>query len=300
MFKILVGVGTYNRNELLRKCLDSLVRLIFPEGCTIELAVSDNNPNKEAFCVVEEFRNNHVMPIFYEHEPIKSIAAVRNKVLEIGLREDVDYIAFLDDDEFVTEDWILNLYNCICEYSADVATSYPQRVCNGKLQEIPLNIKKRKQGSIRNVCATSSVLFNTKLLKDNYNLRFDVEFGLMTGEDIDFFDRATKLGAKIVWCDKILVFAELPSERKTLIWKMDRFFNNGYLKIFLKKKNSESLTKEYYKSLFDLSFFALLTLLVSPFSQILKENCLLKLMDCLGKLKSIYSDTAYEHYKRKE
>ena len=297
MRKILVGVGTYNRNELLKKCLLSLGKLTVPTDCIIEIAISDNNPNKEAFSVYEECSKNISFKIHYEHEPEKSIAAVRNKVLDVALRENAAYIAFLDDDEYVDKEWIKELYNCLLENNADASTSYPQRICNGELQDIPLNITKRKYGSTRNVCATSSVLFSSKLIKE-CELRFDTNFGLMTGEDIDFFGRATKLGCKIVWCDKIVVFAELPEERKTLRWKMDRAFNNGYLKIFLNKKNNSPLTKKYYKMLFDLSIFALLTLLVSPVSQALKEKCILKFMDCFGKLKTIYNDTIYEHYKR--
>ena len=64
MRKILVGVGTYNRNELLKKCLLSLGELTVPTDCVIEIAISDNNPNKEAFSVYKECSKNFL--IYYQ------------------------------------------------------------------------------------------------------------------------------------------------------------------------------------------------------------------------------------------
>lgn len=44
----------------------------------------------------------------------------------------------------------------------------------------------------------------------------------MTGEDLDFFSRATKKGCKLVWCDKLLLFDTVAENRKSFDWELDR------------------------------------------------------------------------------
>ena len=48
---ILIGIGTYNRNDLLDNCLQNIAKLIIPKDCEIRVVISDNNPDKSAFCV---------------------------------------------------------------------------------------------------------------------------------------------------------------------------------------------------------------------------------------------------------
>ena len=79
---------------------------------------------------------------------------------------------------------------------------------------------------------------------------------------------------------------------------MDRAINNGYLKIFLAKKNGkENFDKTLFKVIFDQVIFSILGLFIF-WNENLKNKCILKYMDCFGKLKSIYSTKTYEHYKR--
>ena len=130
---ILIGICTYNRNELLENALKHINNLNVPEQCEINVAIADNNPNKDA--------------------------------LEKGLNINADYIAFIDDDEYPSPDWISSLYTVMVEYKADGATSYPVQIIDGKEQPIPYNIKNRKRGSVRKICITNSVLFSSNVIK---------------------------------------------------------------------------------------------------------------------------------------
>lgn len=294
---ILIGVGTYNRNELLDNCLKSIANLIVPKDCQIRVVISDNNPDKRAYQIYEKFSENYPFEIYYEHESKKSIGAVRNVVLKKAVEIDADYVAFLDDDEYPTPVWLDELYNTMILFEADGATSYPTPVIDGVKQIIPSNYKRRKQGSVRKVFCTNSVIFSTKIMKES-DIWFDENFGLMTGEDIDFSSRASAKGYKFVWCNKELLYDIIPSNRETMEWKIDRAVNNGYLKIFLAKKNGKNqFDKTLIKIIFDQIVFSVLALL-SLWNVDLKNKCILKFMDCFGKIKSIYSNKTYEHYKR--
>ena len=99
---ILIGIGTYNRNELLDNCLKNIAKLIVPKDCQIRVVISDNNPDKRAYQIYEKFCGNYPFEIYYEHESQKSIAAVRNVVLKKAVEIKAEYVAFLDDDEYPT------------------------------------------------------------------------------------------------------------------------------------------------------------------------------------------------------
>lgn len=292
---ILIGICTYKRNELLLRALSYISKLITPVNCKIEIVISDNNPDKSAKNIYKELKN-FPFKIHYIHEPNTGIANARNAVLKKALQLNVDYIAFLDDDEYPTVDWITELYNVMVENDANISTSAPVRIINGKEQPLPLKIKSRKNGETRYSCATSSVLFTIDIVKKS-EIWFDTAFGSMTGEDIDFFSRAANKGYKIVWCAKKLIYDELPAIRQTLEWKLDRAFNNGYLKIFLRKKNGKTnFNKDLNKSIFELLIFASLYFLFGCNKKI-KEHLLIKIATCSGKFKSIFSDKPYSHYK---
>jgi GT2 family glycosyltransferase len=294
---ILVGIGTYNRNDLLDNCLQNIAKLIVPNDCEVRVIISDNNPDKSAFCVYEKFCSEFPFLVYYEHEAKKSIGAVRNVVLKKALEINADYVAFLDDDEFPTPEWLNELYKTMLLAQADGATSYPTQLIGGVKQAIPSNYKRRKQGSIRKIFCTNSVIFSTKIVSEA-GLWFDENFGLMTGEDVDFSSRASAKGYRFAWCDKELLYDIIPAVRKTMEWKMDRAVNNGYLKIFLARKNGDKdFEKTLYKVIFDQLLFSFLGLLIF-WNEDLKNKCILKYMDCFGKLKSIYSTKTYEHYKR--
>ncbi len=296
MSLIIIGIGTYKRNELLENALHHIAKLKSPKGKKLCLVISDNNEGKEAYPIYKAAKNYIPFEVYYVHEPAKSIAEVRNAVLKKAIELNGEYIAFLDDDEYPKENWIEELYKTMIEYDADGATSAPLVIKEGKECSLPLNIKKRKHGSRRNICITNSVIFKSEIITKS-NIWFDKSFGLMTGEDIDFFSRATAAGYKFVWCSKQLIYDVLHNERTSIEWEVDRAINNGYLKIFLTKKSGKNVSKKYYKTMLDTCIFSFLGLLIF-LNKSLRKKCLLKLMDCFGKLKSIHSSKAYQHYQR--
>ena len=293
---ILIGICTYNRNELLENALNYISKLDVPTGCKLSVVISDNNTDEQAKQVYEKFKS-YPFNLYYVHEQRAGIAYARNAVLQKALDINADYVAFIDDDEYPKSNWITELYSVMKENNASGATSAPIQISEGKELPLPNNVKKRKRGEKRRICITNSVIFSTKIIKDS-NLWFDTDFGLMTGEDIDFFSRASDLGYKFVWNNKLLLYDFVPANRLTLEWQLDRTFNDGYLKIFLaRKEGKKSIHKILTKTLIEIIIFSF-TFLVCSFNKRIKNKCLFKIMDCTGKIKSIYSNKSYEHYKR--
>jgi len=102
---ISIIVPTYNRCEMLRRTLQSLLVQNFHD-ISHEVIVVDNNSNDRTREVVEEFVSANPSDFRYAFEPQEGIPYARNK----GLAEArAPIIAFTDDDGFVDVDWAFQI-----------------------------------------------------------------------------------------------------------------------------------------------------------------------------------------------
>jgi glucosyl-dolichyl phosphate glucuronosyltransferase len=103
---ITVILCTHNRDQSLRKALESVAVSAMPESIEWEVLVVDNNSNDQTRAVVEEFSGKHPSRFRYlfEPQPGKSYA------LNSGIRAARgDVLAFMDDDVIVEPTWLQNV-----------------------------------------------------------------------------------------------------------------------------------------------------------------------------------------------
>lgn len=306
MKKIIIGICTHYRNKCLKFCIEKINSITRPKDTQIEIVVVDNS--KEAFAqkTIERLQHNSY-PIHYCVFDGVGIAAVRNKVLEICKSLNPDYIALIDDDEFPSDNWLTNLYDTINLYNANIISGpVKSKFVNYKLNEIkvPKHISqnkifnlhpKRKTGKVCNSCSTNNVLFQTKILIET-NIKFDEKFNKMSGEDLDFFERLTAHGYKIVWCKEAFVTELVPPDRSNIQYILKRNFNNGYLKTFNKKNKKSLYTKHFFNTLINILFFHA----ILPFSILTGFTNFIKIMcQCafnLGAMYSVFTSKTFNLY----
>ncbi len=98
-------VPTFGRPQGLVKALKSLVS----QDTTLrfDIIVVDNHPDATARDVVAEFKQTHwVTEIKYLHEPNPGVANARNAALKLARGR---YLAFLDDDQYASKNWLENM-----------------------------------------------------------------------------------------------------------------------------------------------------------------------------------------------
>lgn len=101
MLKISVIVCTYNRAEILRGCLDSLVQQNV-EKAAFEVIVLDNNSTDDTEEVVKFFLNQYPN-VSYIKELSQGLSHARNR----GFREAKgEFVAYIDDDARANENYI--------------------------------------------------------------------------------------------------------------------------------------------------------------------------------------------------
>jgi glycosyltransferase involved in cell wall biosynthesis len=104
--KLSVVVATYDRSGSLRTTIESLAAQTLPQSIGWEILVVDNNSNDKTREVVEELQHEYPERIRYLFEPHQGISNARNA----GIREARgEILAFIDDDETASEDWLQHL-----------------------------------------------------------------------------------------------------------------------------------------------------------------------------------------------
>jgi glycosyltransferase involved in cell wall biosynthesis len=93
----------------------------------IVVVVVDNEgePNNQA--LVEDFSPRCHFPVHYIHEPRRGIPQARNAALEKCRSLRADWLAFTDDDCWVSPTWLDSLLEAAARHNAD-APSFSYRV----------------------------------------------------------------------------------------------------------------------------------------------------------------------------
>lgn len=97
---ISVVVPTHNRRDLLRRCLDSLLRMEYPPS-RFEIIVVDNAPADDA--AEQLVREAYGPRVRYVREPVPGSARARNRGLAAAHGR---IVAFTDDDVLVDSRWL--------------------------------------------------------------------------------------------------------------------------------------------------------------------------------------------------
>jgi glycosyltransferase involved in cell wall biosynthesis len=212
---ISVCICTYKRPQLLQGLLAKLENQQTGGLFTYSVVVADNDSTCSAQAIVSSFSSNSHLHVIYCVEPQQNIARVRNKAVQ---QADGDLIAFLDDDEFPAEDWLLHLFRTYAAYGVDgvlgpvkpyFGFDPPKWVVKGKFFERPDYPTGYKLTWTQT--RTGNVLFRKAILNGGGN-PFNPEFGT-AGEDVDFFRRMMEKGCTFVWCTEAVAYEVVPEWR---------------------------------------------------------------------------------------
>jgi succinoglycan biosynthesis protein ExoM len=214
----IVTICTARRPQMLLVALKSLVKLSVPEGGTLSVAVIENDLTAQSLSVIEEIRKFSLVPVSYYLESKMGIPEARNRSIEAALSERADWVAMIDDDEYVEPDWLLLLYNGCLRYKADVATGPVRQISDGIPPHWwkPVADSRNKTGELRRDAYTNNVLFHSRLIAlGGLGLKFDLRF-TSGADDIDFFRRAHERGARIVSVAEAIAVETVPASRLVL------------------------------------------------------------------------------------
>lgn len=292
---ISVCICTYKRPEYLKRLLNELAKQKTNNLFEISVVVVDNDFEQTAKEIAALFQNETLLNVAYYSERTQNIALARNMAVGNAKGE---FIAFIDDDEFPSENWILNLYKEIHKYKADgilgpVLPHYEQPppiwVIKSRLFERPTHPTGYILGWQNT--RTGNVLLKREVFEIGKKW-FDPAFG-SGGEDRDFFRRKIEEGKVFVWSNEARVFETVPPIR----WKREVLTKRALLRGKMSLASKDSGITGVVKSACAVVAYTICLPLFYVAGQHLFMKYLIKDCDHLGKILAFFGiDLVKEKY----
>jgi len=228
--KATVLVPTFRRPDSLRAALQSIAAQR-DLSLIQRVIVVDNDPQASATDVVRTFIKTAPFPVVLVHAPVPGVANARNA--GVAAAQDAEFIAFLDDDETASPDWLSGLLRTQATTAADVVFG-PIR---GQAPSAPAAQRAFIEEFFSRKGPTSSVVIDRSYGCGNSLMRvstalsspvpFAVEANETGGEDDMLFARLSAQGAVYAWAADAWVDEHAPTHRATLNYVMKRAFAYG-------------------------------------------------------------------------
>jgi glucosyl-dolichyl phosphate glucuronosyltransferase len=238
--KFTIVIATYRRPAMLRDSVISLRALKIPSNVSLEVLIVDNDPDRSAASVMNDLVDQcaEAFALRYVAEPLTGLSHARNRGIE---EADGDVIGFLDDDIFISENWLVAMLDCLHRTgAASVGGPYVNHwegepdptvlACQYKLvtpdwgdRDFALRGRSTPGGG--------NAVFRRQVF--DAGLRFSPELGrignlLLSGEDTELFRRLQKQGAAVWYCAGAAMRHRIGGERLTQDYLVRRSFWFGY------------------------------------------------------------------------
>ena len=288
---------------MLEKLINSIIECNFNQSFTknVNLIIVDNDIEKTAEKIVVELKERFKDKIEMEYYnfPVKGLSNVRNELLRRSLDRALDFVVFVDDDEYVSTEWLNKLVDALISNKADMAMGPVISICDNTVSKYiscwfnrPIYQKNTQLNSI----ATNNLIIKSESLIKN-NVWFDNRFNYTGSEDSYFGIQMIQKGAKIFWAENATVYETVPKDRANLKWLIQRRYrvSGTYTYIMnLEKKYFKLLEKTLVNIAYILIGICALVVLPLPIKR--KYWGILKITEGFGGLSGFFN-TLYQEYR---
>ncbi len=279
---ICVCICTYCRPKLLERLLKELEQQETKGLFSFSTVIVDNDSEQSAKDLVLDYVANSSLDISYFVEPRKGISFARNRALENAKG---DMIAFIDDDEFPTHNWLLTLFKAINTYNVSGVfgpvrphfdSEPPAWIIKGRFCERPEHHTGFVMPWVE--CRTGNVLIKKKIIEGIGEV-FRAEFA-SGASDIDLFRRLIEAEHTFVWCNEAFVYEVVSPNR----WKRSFMIKRALLRGRLSLRHPEGRVINVIKSLIAVPAYGLALPFIHLFGHHLFMKYLVKFFDHAGRL----------------
>ncbi len=238
MESIAICVCTYKRYDSLKKLLGHLLLITKPDSYQINFVVVDNDPAGSASKIQHDFGEVH-----YFLETRKGVSSARNRAIDESRKLNSDLVAFLDDDEIPSEDWLISLLSTMEKYNADVVAGPVITTLSPELKAFSpfMRRKRHPTGTSIKYWGAGNVLLRARVF-EQVGL-FSEEYSETGGEDTQFSARCNQQGLSMVWADAATVFEPTDATRANSNWLNKRAYANGRIIVRVERELGNSNTK---------------------------------------------------------
>ncbi len=218
-------VSTYRRLDMLRNALESLRELEVRNGLEYEVLVVDNDPACSAGELVAALQPEWIntRSLRYLHESQPGLSHVRNRGMDEARGQ---IIGFLDDDIFISKNWLLDVIDCFNKTGADCVGARtvvhwdgePEATVRACQDQLVDNAIEMGQFEVRGAWLPGggNMAIRRSVIEDGF--RFDHGLGrvgtvLLSGEDTEAMRRLRDGGKRIWFCGSAVMHHRTSGER---------------------------------------------------------------------------------------
>lgn len=229
---ISVTVCTYNRADMLRETLTSLITQHTGGDFTYEIVIVDNASTDHTPDVVQELAASSPVRVRYLKETRQGRVYARNR----GIAEaEGEWLAFFDDDQVADYDWLAELITLAKKGARVVGGAVLLRLPEECKRDLPWACQRllgasvgwpdvrpytRQEGpGAGNLLIHRSVFEEIGVYDESYNLR---------GEDMDLYRRIREVNIDSWYTPRALAWHFTPHYRLTDKYLRDTSVNNGW------------------------------------------------------------------------
>jgi succinoglycan biosynthesis protein ExoM len=218
-----------------------------PPHSSLRIIIVENDNENKSGSVVEEFSQYNSLHINYYLETSQGLSHARNRAVREA--KDSDFCCFVDDDQEVSPDWLLQLFRCQTDFNADAVWGPNPPVFSRK---VPAYIEKFHApdlfgyGEIVRKAHTNCLLVRKECL-DKLDGPFDERLNYTGGEDSYMTSVLSDMGCIIRFNPDAVAYEIIPEERTSVKYVIRRTFriSNAGLVVKSFQKDSFSRTKEF-------------------------------------------------------
>lgn len=250
MNNITICIATYKRPEMLTNLIQTIIKCNLDRTLIkdVNIIVVDNDIDKTGEFAIEEQKRlfYNLIRIDYYNYPVKGITNVRNVLIKKASLLNPDFIVFIDDDEYVTSEWLNELVKTITDNNSDAARGPVIAVLDKSVSEYVscwFEREKYQNNSRIYSLTTGNLILRFTSLKE-FDVWFDSRLNITGSSDSFFGSQILKKGAKINWAANAITFETIPKNRANLKWLIKRIYRLSSTYTYVAK-----LEKEYLKLL---------------------------------------------------
>lgn len=254
MIHVRLGACTYRRPAGLKALFLSMNELIIPDGVKFDIVIVDNDSEPSSRDLVDELSGQINWPCTYAHEPNPGIPSARNRVLAEA--QSADFLLFVDDDETVTPNLVVEHLKIQRETGADFVQGPCKMLVEDPaddwwLESVFFAQRTFEDGAPRKESWTNNVLINMHKLSET-GVTFDEKLRYSGGSDTLFFQDFVRAGATGAYAAHAEVQEVQPSSRLTWKWAINRQYRYGVTRansLILREKRIIAVLKGTVRSI---------------------------------------------------
>ncbi|WP_157151027.1 glycosyltransferase family 2 protein [Brachyspira sp. SAP_772] len=298
MIKVSVVVPIYNVENYLEKCLDTIINQTLKE---IEIICIDDCGKDNSVNILREYAKKDNRIKIISHKENKGLGIARNT----GIKEAKgEYISFIDSDDFISKDFLYNLYNTAKKYDSDIVNTLNIKFYeNKKSRKFLYTFKQREFEStwnlndIENFYSKQAVtpyvwnkLYKTSFLLENNLYFMDIKLGI---EDADFTIRLMAHKPKISFNNASIYYYRQRKDSLSSKYTFQQASSSSMFNAIIHMNNALKYYEENYPELLDEIYLKILI----PITNFYRASSEKTKLDAYESLKDFYKKIHVEENK---